>query len=81
MLGTLGWAQYKNRRMDEAADTLGRATHMLPQDAMKHYMLGVVAFHRSDHAGARRELTAALEANAEFPRAGDARNLLAQLGE
>ena len=46
---------------------------------MKHYMLGVVEFHRGRTAEARDALNAALAADAEFPRAEQVRTLLARL--
>jgi tetratricopeptide (TPR) repeat protein len=75
VLGTLGWAQYKNRLLDEAAETLGRAVELRPEDAMKHYMLGVVNFHLGRLEVAASELDAALSRDAAFPRADRARDL------
>ena len=42
VLGTLGWTQYKNGRLADAAVTLQRAVDASPEDAMKRYLLGVV---------------------------------------
>jgi len=80
VLGTLGWAQYKNRMLDEAAVTLKRATGAVPGDPMKHYMLGVVQFDRGDREEALREIETALRLDPSFERAGHASELLDALG-
>ena len=79
VLGTLGWAQYKNRLYDEAAVSLQSAVRLLPQDPMKHYMLGVVHFSRGMKREARAEIEAALELDPDFPRADSAGDLLRRL--
>jgi tetratricopeptide (TPR) repeat protein len=80
ILGTLGWAQYKNRMLDEAAVTLWSATRLLPDDPMKHYMLGVVQLDRGLKREARLEIERALEIDPQFERAADAGELLEELG-
>lgn len=79
VLGTLGWAQYKNRLLNDAAATLQRAVTLRPDDAMKQYMLGVVEFHRGRGEEARYALATALERDPGFERADRARDLLARL--
>jgi tetratricopeptide (TPR) repeat protein len=79
VLGTLGWAQYKNRLLDEAAVSLKAATLRVPDDPMKRYMLGVVQSARGESDEARREIGRALELDPAFPRAESARDLLARL--
>lgn len=80
VLGTLGWAQYKAGRWDEAAESLRQAGRMAPDDAMKRYLLGVVEADRGDPDAARRELREALRLDPGFARAESARQLLAGLG-
>jgi tetratricopeptide (TPR) repeat protein len=79
VLGTLGWAQYKNRLLDDAAATLARAVEGQPDDPMKRYMLGVVEFHRGQRDAARRALGEALRLSPSFGRAERARELLDRL--
>jgi Flp pilus assembly protein TadD len=79
VLGTLGWAQYKNRLLPEASATLERATELSPSDPMKRYMLGVVLFHEGRRDQARREVRRALELDPDFARASNARDLLRRL--
>ncbi len=79
VLGTLGWAQYKNRLLDDAASTLARAVELRPRDALKHYLLGVVEFHRGRKDVARRELETALDLSPDFDRSGPARDLLQEI--
>jgi tetratricopeptide (TPR) repeat protein len=78
-LGTLGWVQYKNDRLEDAAATLERAARLAPQDPLKHYMLGVVRWERGDLGPARAELEEALRLNPQFEKAAHARELLETL--
>jgi Flp pilus assembly protein TadD len=80
VLGTLGWAQYKNRLLDEAAVTLKKATKALPDDPMKHYMLGVVQLERGEREDARRAIETALRLDPGFERAAQAGRILTELG-
>jgi tetratricopeptide (TPR) repeat protein len=75
-LGTLGWVQYKNAQLEDAAATLERAAQLDPQDPLKHYMLGVVRWERGAVGPARTELEEALRLDPEFEKAADARALL-----
>ena len=79
-LGTLGWAQYKNGQLDEAALSLTKATRALPHDAMKHYMLGVVQFDRRERSEALHEIETALRLDPSFERSVHARELQDRLG-
>jgi tetratricopeptide (TPR) repeat protein len=79
VLGTLGWAQYKNRLFDEAAATLAEASRRRPDDPMKHWMLAEVELARGRPGEARREAEAALALDPAFPRADRARDLLSRL--
>jgi tetratricopeptide (TPR) repeat protein len=79
-LGTLGWAQYKNRRLDEAVVSLTKASRALPDDAMKHYMLGVVQFDRGERSEALHEIETALRLDPSFERSVHAGELRDRLG-
>jgi tetratricopeptide (TPR) repeat protein len=79
VLGTLGWAQYKSGRWDEAAVSLRRAVDLAPDDALKRYLLGVVEADRGEREPALRELQAALRLDPGFERAESARRLLDEL--
>lgn len=79
VLGTLGWAQYKNRMLAEATASLERAAELQPHDAWKRYMLGVVLFHRGQRQEARGAVESALRLDPDFPRADAARALLARM--
>ncbi|HMB68550.1 MAG TPA: tetratricopeptide repeat protein, partial [bacterium] len=79
VLGTLGWAQYKSGRWEEAAASLRRAVELSPDDALKRYLLGVVEADRGQREPAIQELQAALRLNPGFERAESARRLMAEL--
>ncbi|MBZ0267315.1 tetratricopeptide repeat protein, partial [bacterium] len=79
VLGTLGWAQYKNGRLGDAERTLERAVAAVPGDGMKRYLLGVVQLEGGHPEGARKSLLAALERPEGFARAEEARELLERL--
>jgi tetratricopeptide (TPR) repeat protein len=79
VLGTLGWAQHKAGRGDEAAASLRRACGLAPDDAMKRYLLGVVEADGGDPESARRDLREALRLDPGFGRAESARRLLETL--
>jgi Flp pilus assembly protein TadD len=81
VLGTLGWAQFKNRLFDEAAVSLKRARNLAPEDPMKHYMLGRVHAERGETEPAREEIREALRLDPAFARAESARRLLESLSE
>jgi tetratricopeptide (TPR) repeat protein len=78
-LGTLGWALYKNRQLEEAAAALEDARTRAPQDAMKRYLLGTVLAARGQAEEARFELGEALRLDPAFPRAAAAREALERL--
>ncbi|NNE43036.1 MAG: tetratricopeptide repeat protein, partial [Gemmatimonadetes bacterium] len=79
VLGTLGWAQYKNRLFDEAAVSLKEARRLAPDDPMKHYMLGVLLADRGESAEASHALEEALRLDPRFGRSESARRILAQM--
>jgi len=79
VLGTLGWALYKNRLLVEAEGTLSRATGLRPDDPMKRYMHGVVLFHQGRSEDARQEVQEALRLDPGFSRAANARELLRRI--
>jgi tetratricopeptide (TPR) repeat protein len=80
VLGTLGWALFKNRTYEEACDVLEKAVRLAPKDALKHELLAEAEFASGRRAEARRDAQTALELDPSFPRAAAARDLLQKLG-
>ncbi|MEZ5064504.1 MAG: tetratricopeptide repeat protein [bacterium] len=76
VLGTLGWALYKNRSLASAELNLAKATLLRPEDPVKRYLHAVVLFHQGRTEDSRREVTRALELSGDFPEADRARELL-----
>jgi len=71
--------KFEGCSLDEAARTLQQAVSLQPDDAMKHYLLGVVQFDRGFADEARRELSEVLREQPDFEHADRARALLARL--
>ena len=75
---TLGWADYKVGRIDDAARLLKSATDAMPNMAIFHYHLGMSYLAQKDKGMAKQELQKALElaGNGPFAQAGDIRKTL-----
>lgn len=78
VLHTLGWAQLEQDRIGEAVATLERAIALRPDAATFNYHLGRAYLARGDADRGRELVRRALELDADFSHAGDARELLAR---
>jgi tetratricopeptide (TPR) repeat protein len=77
---TLGWAYYKKGAYSLAIGLLQEALKDSPQNALYHYHLGMAYHKNNEPAKARQHLRRALELQANFENADDARRALAELG-
>jgi len=80
-LDTYGWVRLKQGKVDEAVSYLRRAAAGTPNNATLRYHLGKALMASGDLAGARAELTAAIEMQQSFTESDEAAGLLAQLDE
>ena len=81
-LDTLGWAHYRNAAYPQAVRTLERAVALNGQLAVLRYHLGMAYLAAGNEAGARQELSRAVELGAgaaAFPGLNEAREALARL--
>jgi tetratricopeptide (TPR) repeat protein len=63
---TLSWLAYKNKRFDEAKKASDKALTPGTRDAMLWYHAGMIATAHGDLAGAKANLSRALEINPQF---------------
>lgn len=73
---TLGWAHYENDDARQAVITLERALQLRPDAAIVNYHLGRARFAQGDEAGGLDLVRRALELDANFAYAQEARALL-----
>jgi tetratricopeptide (TPR) repeat protein len=78
---TLGWADYKVGRTDDAISLLQSATDAMPNQAIFHYHLGMSYLAKKDKVMAKKELQKALElaGNGSFAQADEIRKTLQTL--
>lgn len=78
---TLGWAEYKVGRTDDAISMLQSATDAMPNLAIFHYHLGMSYLAKKDKGMAKKELEKALElaGNGPFAQADEIRKTLQEL--
>lgn len=60
-LDTLGWANYKVGKYDEAENVLAKAIEQLPEVAVFHYHLAKVYIAKQDNISAKQELQKAIK--------------------
>ena len=77
---TLGWIYYRKGMTSAAIREFERSIEINPKDPLSRYHLGLAYNQAGQIEKARRTLTEALEMNANFPGADDARKTLAGLG-
>ena len=77
---TLGWVYFKKGEYSTAIDLLREAATGRPGNAVFHYHLGAAYAKAGQKPQAAQELREALQANAAFPYAGEARKLLEDVG-
>ena len=78
ILDTLGWVYARKGMLDDAEKTLRQAVTFAPNRASVLYHLGVVQYRLGRMADAASELRRALRADANFPEAAKAREILAE---
>ena len=76
---TYGWILYKIGKLEEARDALEKSLKLAPDQPGTMFHLAVVCKHLDDPDRARELLRRALELNADFDNADEARRLLASL--
>ena len=76
---TLGWVFFKRGIYQRALALLKESAAQLPDSAEVHFHLGMTHYKLGDKPAARQALTRALELDATFPGAVDARHVLSQL--
>jgi predicted Zn-dependent protease len=77
-LDTLGWAYYKSGKYDDAARVLARVVAQAPNEPMFNYHLGMALFKAGKADDGKALLKKALETNANFPGAEEARKIVGQ---
>ena len=77
---TLGWLMYRRGEYPQALALLQEAAGPLAENAEVQYHLGLAAAAMGQDEAARKALTAAAAATAEFPGQAEARQQLALLG-
>lgn len=76
---TLGWVLYKRGVYQRALSLLKESAARLPQNASVHFHLGMTHYKLGDKPAARQALSRALELNAGFSGADEARRVLTEL--
>ena len=79
IIDTLGWVYLKREALPLAARTLEEAVSLEPENPLYQYHLGVTYAKRGEDAKARKALNRALELQPDFPRADDAKKIIATL--
>ncbi len=77
---TLGWIYIKKQLSDNAIQIFTQLVSQQPDRSTFRYHLGLALFQKGDKAGAKRELTAALEKKPTKEEETQIRNLLARIG-
>jgi tetratricopeptide (TPR) repeat protein len=77
-LDTLGWAYYRTGRYDDAARVLQRVVAQVPNEPMFNFHLGMALLKAGKADDGKALLRKALEANAKFPGAEEAKKVLGQ---
>jgi len=78
-LDTLGWVQRARGNLDLAAKSIAQAVELQPRNPTLHYHLGIVLAEQGRKAEAAAALKRALDIDAKFKHADDARERLKQL--
>ena len=78
ILDTLGWVYARKGMLKEAEQTLRQAVTLTPNRASVLYHLGFVQYRLGRLADAASEMRRALRADANFPEAAKAREILAE---
>ncbi len=76
---TLGWLYYRKGLYDMAIGEFSDSLHKLPDNPEIHYHLGLALHKKGDMEGARASLERALNLNAKFDGADEARKLLEEI--
>lgn len=77
---TLGWIYIKKQLSDNAIQIFRQLVSQQPERSTFRYHLGLALYQKGDKAGAKRELTAALEKKPTRDEETQIRNLLARIG-
>ena len=77
-LDSLGWANYRLGRYDEAVAVLDRAVKGAPDAPLFHLHLGMALHRKGDHARAREHLGKAVAGNGALADIDEAKSILAQ---
>jgi putative PEP-CTERM system TPR-repeat lipoprotein len=77
---TLGWILHQQRASSEALELFKECASKMPENAVFHYRLGLVAQSMSQNDLARAAFSRALKLPAEFEGKADASQRLSQLG-
>jgi tetratricopeptide (TPR) repeat protein len=75
-LDTLGWVHLKKGEASQAIEPLGKAAKLAPDNPTYHFHLGLAYLEIDDRPRARASLQRALQLNASFPGAQEARERL-----
>jgi Flp pilus assembly protein TadD len=79
IMDTLGWVYYKKGLYDSAISEFRDSMAKLPRNPVVRYHLGLAYLKKGNKAGAREQLSRALELSNSFDGADDARKVLAEL--
>lgn len=79
VMDTLGWVYYKRGLFDSAISEFGDSLEKLPSNASVHYHIGLAYAKKGDTASAKEHLKKALELDADFDGAAEARRVLTEI--
>jgi tetratricopeptide (TPR) repeat protein len=79
VMDTLGWVYYKRGLYDSAIAEFADSLEKLPNSASVHYHMGLAYAKKGDAASAKEHLKKALELDANFDGAGEARRVLGEM--
>ena len=79
VMDTLGWVYYKKGLYDSAIAEFSDSLEKMPDNATVTYHLGMAYYKKGDLNKARAELQKALQLDANFTGADEAKQVLAEL--
>jgi tetratricopeptide (TPR) repeat protein len=79
VMDTLGWVYYKKGLYDSAIDEFNDCLEQMPDNATVTYHLGMAYYKKGELQKARAELEKALQLDASFSGANEAKQILAEL--
>ena len=79
VMDTLGWIYYKKGFYGNAVQELSDSLEKLPENATVNYHLGAALFQQGNKEKAKPLLEKALEMDADFDGADDARQMLGEI--